>query len=158
MANPALLLLLETTEPSQANPTGESRGRTFAIDRRRNRTTWKLKSTVNHRKPYTRACLRWVAIRRHEYELLDERRRCRPQPQWRGLQPPQRPQYGREHARPERVHGHAHRQLCRPVPVPEPADTADAEWRHAKRLPILQQPRLSNESCSAIKTTAAEGR
>lgn len=30
--------------------------RTFAIDRRRNRTTWKLKSTVNHRT--TRACLR----------------------------------------------------------------------------------------------------
>ncbi|KFY04757.1 hypothetical protein O988_00550 [Pseudogymnoascus sp. VKM F-3808] len=47
------------------------------------------KSTVNHRT--TRACLRWVAIRRHEYELLDERRRCRPQSQWRGLQPPQRP-------------------------------------------------------------------
>ncbi|KFY70690.1 hypothetical protein V498_10266, partial [Pseudogymnoascus sp. VKM F-4517 (FW-2822)] len=119
--------------------------RTFAIDRR-NRTTWKLKSTVNHRT--TRACLRWVAIRRHEYELLDERRRCRPQSQWRGLQPPQRPQHGREHARPQRVHGHAHGKLCRPVAVPEPTDPADAEWRHAKCVPFLQQPRLSNESCS----------
>lgn len=101
---------------------------------------------------------RWVAIRRHEYELLDERHRCRPQPQWRGLQPPQRSQYGREHARPKRVYGHPHRQLCRPVTVPKSTDTADAEWGHAKRLPILQQPRLSNESCSPIKTAAPEGR